>query len=79
MSSLLTVMLELPGWLAQAQPNQLSNPLMDRVGERAAYIGVILLAIAIAFALGVLNRRLDIAILISLALSAFLIVLLLVA
>jgi hypothetical protein len=71
-------LLQLAWLMAQTQPLQPSNPLMDRAGERIIYVGVALLGIAIALILGMLNRRLNIAIFVALALSAFLIVLLLV-
>lgn len=69
-------LLQLSWLIAQAQPLQPSNPLMDRAGERIVYIGIALLGIAIAIILGLLNRRLDIAVFVSLALSALLIVVL---
>lgn len=71
-------LLQLSWLIAQVQPPQPSNPLMDRAGERIVYIGIALLGIGISVILGLLNRRLNIAIFVALALSAFLIVLLLV-
>ncbi|WP_206817140.1 hypothetical protein [Chroococcus sp. FPU101] len=70
-------LLQLSWLMAQTQFQQAAAPLINRAEERLVYVGVVLLAIAIAVVLGLLSRRLDIAILISLALSAFLIVVLL--
>jgi len=70
--------LELAWLMAQIQASQQTNPLMNRAGERLVYIGVSLMAIAISIVLGFFNRRLDIAIMVSLLLSAVIIGLLLI-
>lgn len=70
--------LELAWLMAQIQASQQTNPLMNRAGERLVYIGVSLMAIAISIVLGFFNRRLDIAIIVSLLLSAVIIGLLLI-
>lgn len=69
-------LLQLSWLIAQTPPLQQTDPLINRAGERIVYIGLILLAIAVTVVLGILNRRLDIAVFVSLALSAFLIVVL---
>ncbi|MBV6622550.1 MAG: hypothetical protein KI793_06300 [Rivularia sp. (in: Bacteria)] len=49
-----------------------SDPLIDKSGEYAIYIGVFLLFVLIIFAIGIFNRRFDYAIIISLILAAIL-------
>jgi hypothetical protein len=66
-------------FLAQTQPAQATSSLINFSGQHLVYIGVGLLAIVIVFVLGLLNRRLDAALLFALLISAVIIVLILVA
>ncbi|EKQ67015.1 hypothetical protein OsccyDRAFT_4834 [Leptolyngbyaceae cyanobacterium JSC-12] len=70
--------IELPSLIVQLQQSQQGNPLLNRVGERLIYIGVSLIAIVLVMIVGLLNRRLDIAILLSLLLSVVITALLLI-
>ncbi|MGQ9870412.1 MAG: hypothetical protein ACUVQO_06375 [Leptodesmis sp.] len=67
------------GFLAQTQPAQAAPTLVNLSGQHLIYIGVGLMAIAIVIVLGLLNRRLDAALLFALLISAIIVVLVLVA
>ncbi len=66
-------------FLAQTQPAQATGSLINLSGQHLIYIGVGLLAIAIVIVLGLLNRRLDAALVVALLISALIIVLVLIA
>ena len=61
-----------------AQTNQLENlppqsdSLIDKAGENAIHIGLFLLLVMISFAIGIINRRVEYAIIFSLVLAGML-------
>ena len=52
-----------------SNPVEQTDPLLDRQGETAIYIGIVLLIIATAASVGILSRRIEHAILTALGLS----------
>ncbi len=71
--------LEPYGFLAQTQQAQTAPSLINLSGQHLIYIGVGLLAIAVVFVLGIINRRFDFALLVALLISGLLIALVLFA
>lgn len=59
--------------IAQVQQAQSADPLINQGGEDTVYIGVGLLAITIILVLGIVNRRIEYAILFSVLLAIVLI------
>lgn len=66
-------------FIAQAQQPQLANPLINTSGQDLIYIGVGSMAVLLALIIGLISDRLSAAILFSLGLSAFVIILVIVA
>lgn len=59
--------------IAQTQQAQQSDPLISHSGEDTVYIGVGLLAIVIIMTIGIVNRRIEYAIVFSVILAAVII------
>lgn len=76
-----TVMRSLENYefLAQAQPSQTTGSLINFSGQHLIYVGVGLLAIAVVVVLGLINRRFDLALLVSLLIAAVIIALVILA
>jgi hypothetical protein len=68
-----------PKLLAQVQQPPMAPTLINPTGQHLVYIGVGLLAIAVIVVLGLVNRRLDVAILASLVVAAVIIALVVLA
>jgi hypothetical protein len=61
--------------IAQVQQSQPANPLINQSGEDAIYLGVGLMAVVIILIIGILSRRVGVAIVFSLGVAAVLILL----
>lgn len=68
-SFLITTFLPHTQALGQQTSDRQTDPLIDRGGEVAIYIGAFLIIIAIATIVGILNRRIEHAVLTALGLS----------